>query len=183
MADIAPVVKIFGGILGTLVASITAFFTLRRFYHWLRPIRITPRIKVVLDGSGPDQILATVTNVSGEDQVLVRCIARSTYPMTTILRRHFRHPLTPRKLYPTIWYAGVSFGLMGISPIRLSASQREELHHSLYDHPFCMFLSSMVQIEVELSTGRVFRSRRLEIPEKWRLKPPGATAAAKPMNA
>ena len=183
MLDIVPVLKILGGILGALVASITAFFALRRFYQWLRPIRVAPRIKVVFDGSGPDQILATVTNVSGEDQVLVRCVARSTYPITTILRRHLRHPFALPKLYPTIWYAGICFGLMDVSPIRLSASQREELHYSLSDHPLCIFLSPLVQIEVELSTGRVFRSRRLEIPEKWRLKLSGHSAAGRLTNA
>jgi hypothetical protein len=170
MIDLTSLVQIVGGILGMLIASVTAFFAFRRFYQWLRPIRITPGIKVVFDRSGPDQILGTVTNVSGEDQVLVRCVARSTYPIATILRRHLRHPLTPRKFYPIIRYAGVSFGLMGVSPIRLSSSQREELHYSLSDDPLCMFLSPAVQIEVELSTGRVFRSRRLEIPERWRLK-------------
>src|SRR5213593_1207710 len=107
MLDLVPLVKILGGILGMLVVSVTAFFALRRFYQWLRPIRVTSRIKVVFDGSGPDQILATVTNVSGEDQVLVRCVARSTYPIATILRCHLRHPLTPRKLYPTTRYAGI----------------------------------------------------------------------------
>ncbi len=166
-----------------MTTTVTAFFTFRRFYQWLRPIRVTPRIKIVFDGSGPDQILATVTNVSGEDQVLVRCVARSAYSIATILRRHLRHPLTPRRFYPTIRYAGVSFGLMGVAPIRLSASQQEHLHYSLSDQPLCMFLSPMVQIEVELSTGRVFRSRRLEIPKKWRLKLSGHTAVGKPTNA
>jgi len=166
MPDVTPVLTILGG----LVACVTAFFALRRFCHWLRPIRIAPRIKVVLDGSGPDQILASVTNISREDQVLVRCTARSTYPIRAILYRHLRRPLTPLRLYPNIWYAGTSFNLMGASPVRLTPVQREELHYSLSNHPLCLFLSPMIQIQAELSTGSVFRSGRLEIPKKWRLK-------------
>lgn len=175
MFDIASILKILGG----LIAFVTAFVALRRFYQWLRPVRVTPQIRVVFDGSAPDQILATVTNVSGEDQVLVRCVARSTHPIATILRRHLRHPLTLPRLYPSIWYTGICFGLMSSSPIRLSGSQREELHYSLSDHPLCLFLSPMIQIEVELSTGRVFRSRRLEVPERWRFKPTRHAAAGR----
>ena len=159
------VLGVLGALVAALVTLVTAFFTLRRFCHWLRPIRIMPGIKIVFDGSGPHQILASVTNVSGEDQVLVRCTARSTYPITTILRRHLRHPLMSPKLYQNIRYAGASFSLMGTPPIRLTPSQREELHHSMSpNHPMRFFLSSMIQVEVELSTGRVFRSGRLEIP-------------------
>ena len=165
MPDVTSALAVLGGLVAALVTLVTAFFTLRRFCNWLRPIRIMPQIKIVFDRSGPDQILASVTNVSGEDQVLVRCVARSTYPITTILRRHLRHPLTPPKLYPNIRYAGASFSLMGTSPIRLAPSQREELHHSMSpNHPMRFFLSSMIQVEVELSTGRIFRSGRLEIP-------------------
>jgi hypothetical protein len=179
MLDVTPVL----GILGGLVAFVTAFFALRRFYNWLRPIRIAPRIKVVFDGSGPDQILARVTNISREDQVLVRCMARSTYPIRAILYHHLRRPLTPPRLYPNIWYAGIGFNLIGASPVRLTPFQRQELHYSLSNHPLCLFLSPMIQIQAELSTGRVFRSGRLEIPEKWRLMPWRPGAGAKTRNA
>ena len=39
--------------LGTLGASVTAFFVLRRFVHWWLPIRICPSISLVFDGSDP----------------------------------------------------------------------------------------------------------------------------------
>lgn len=114
-------------ILAGLVAFVPSFFALRCFYQLLRPIRVTPRLRVVFEGSGPDQILATVTNVSGEDQVPVRCTAKSTYPAGAILRRYMRHPFTSPKLYPNIWYAGASFNLAA-SLIWLAPSQRVELH-------------------------------------------------------
>ena len=62
MLDLTPVFAA----LGTLGASFTAFFVLRRFVHWWRPILICPSISLVFGGSGPDQIGATITNVSSE---------------------------------------------------------------------------------------------------------------------
>lgn len=156
--------------LGILVATITAFFSLRRFALWVRPIRISPSILLVFDGSGPEQILATVTNVSSEDQVLVRCIARSAYPIRTALMRYVKNPLMSPRLYPNIWYSAICFDLMGKEPIHLSPKKQHKLSYSLSDHPLCVFLTSEIQVEAHLSEGRVFRSRRIEVPEMWRLR-------------
>ena len=158
-------------VLGTPITIIGGFFALRRFAHWMRPIRISPSIRIVFDDSGPDQILATVTNVSGEDQVLVRCSARSVYPIRTALLRHFRRPFTSPRLYPTIWYSAINFDLMGKDPIRLGPKEQRQLSHSLSDHPLCLFLTKEIQVEAQLSEGRTFRSRRIKVPEQWRLMP------------
>ena len=157
--------------LGALVGIVTAFFTLRRFAHWLRPIQISPSIHLVFDGSGPEQVLATVTNVSGEDQVLVRCSARSAYPIRTALLRHLRKPFTPPRLYPNIWYGAICFDLMGKKPIRLAPKEQRQLSHSLSNHPLCLFLTPQIQVEAQLSEGRIFRRRRIDVPERWRLRP------------
>ncbi len=155
-----------------IVVTVAAFFALRRLIRWLRPIRISPGIRVVFDGSGPDQIVATVTNVSGEDQVLVRCSARSVYPIRTALMRHLKQPLTPPRLYPTIWYAPFSFDLIGNEPIRLVPKERRELSHSLSNHPLCLFVTAEIRVEAQLSERRrIFRSGRIRIPERWRLTP------------
>jgi hypothetical protein len=167
MPDLTSVLKL----IGAISVVVAAIFALRSLYQWLRPIRIIPAIKMVLDKSGPDQILAAIMNVSREDQVLVRCVARSTYPLSTILRSHLGRPLTRPKLYSTIWYAPRSYELMGASPITLKPSQRETLHHSLQQRPDHLhsFTTPMIQIEAQLSTGRIFRSSRLEIPARWML--------------
>lgn len=167
MLDLTPVYAI----PSTLVAIVAGFFTLRRFAHWMLPIRITPSIRIVFDDSGPDQILATVTNVSGEDQVLVRCSARSAYPIRTALLRHLRNPLTSRRLYSTIWYSAISFDLMGKDPIRLGPKEQRQLSHSLSKHPLSLFLTTDIQVEAQLSEGRIFRSQRIKVPEKWRFIP------------
>ena len=158
--------------LGAMAAIVTMFFQLRRLFHWWFPIRIFPSIRVVFDESGPDQIVAAVTNVSGEDQVLVRCSARSVYPIRTALLKHLKRPLTPPRLYPTIWYAPVSFDLMGNKPIRLKPKARRELSHSLSNHPLSLFLTAEIRVETQLSERRrIFRSGRIRIPERWQLKP------------
>ena len=170
MLDLTPVLAALGGI----VALVTAFFTLRRFVHWWRPIRISPSIRRVFDGSDPEQVLATVTNVSGEDQVLVRCSARSAHPVRTALLRHLKQPFISPRLYPTVWYGAICFDLMGEEPIRLAPKEQRQLSHSLSDHPLCLFLTPEIQVEAQLSERRrVFRSRRIEVPERWRFRPSG----------
>ena len=49
---------------GTVVGVVAAFFSLRRFVGWWRPIRIETATNLVLDGSARDQVIGTVTNVS-----------------------------------------------------------------------------------------------------------------------
>ena len=167
MLDLPPILAA----LGTLVASVTAFFALRRFVHWWRPIQISPSIRLVFDGSGPEQVGATITNVSSEDQVLVQCSARSVYPIRTALLRHLKRPFTPPRLYPNIWYGGIAFDLMGKEPIRLAPKERRRLSHSLSDHPLCLFLTPEIKVEAQLSERRTFRSRRIEVPKRWRFRP------------
>lgn len=157
------------GVLGAIVVAVTAFFTVRRFLHWFRPVRIRPSVRIVFDRSGPDQVLATVTNISGEDQVLVECKALSAYTIRAALLKHIRHPFVPPRLYPTIWRSAVCFGLMGDEPIRIAPKGRVQLSHALSDHPLSVFLTPKLQVEAELSDGRLFRSKRIDVPERWRL--------------
>ena len=163
--------KLVLGVPGAIGVTVGAFFALRRLVHWWHPIRISPSIHLVFDESGPEQIRATITNVSREDQVLVQCRARSVYSIRTALLRHFKRPFTPPRLYPAIWYAPFTFELMGKEPIRLAPKARCELSYSLSDHPLQLFVTPQIGVEAQLSEGRTFRSRRIEVPERWRLTP------------
>jgi hypothetical protein len=139
-----------------VMSLLKILIAIKRWWRPLRPLRIIPKIKL-----DPAQICADVTNVSGDDQLLVRCIARITYPKTTILRRHLRHPLTPPRLYRTIWYGGIGFELIRLtSSIRLAPNEPTELCHSLSYPPV---FPPMILIEVQLSDGRVVRSDRLRV--------------------
>ena len=157
-------------IAGSIAAIAGAVFALRRLWHLLCPVRITPSVKLVLDGSGPDEIRAKILNRSRETQYVVRCVAKSTYPLMTILRRHLRNPLISRLLYTNLWFSAPSFDLLGTQPLKLEPFQECELRHGLSGHPLSVFLTPMLQVEVQLSTRRVFRSHRLHVPERWRFK-------------
>lgn len=166
MLHLAPIL----GVLGAIVAMVTAFFAIRKLLHWFRPIRIRPSVRLVFNRSGPDQVLAAVTNISGEDQVLVECKVLSAFTIGAALLKHIRQPFVPPRLYPTIWYSAVSFGLMGDEPIRIAPKERVQLSHTLSDHPLSVFVTPKLQVEAELSDGRLFRSRRIDVPKRWRIR-------------
>lgn len=67
----------------------------------------------------------------------------------------------------------MSFDLMGKDPIRLSPKEQRQLSHSLSNHPLSLFLTTDLQVEAQLSEGRIFRSRRIKVPEQWRFMPSG----------
>ena len=155
---------------GVITAVLAAFFYMRKLYHWLRPIRVEPSIKMVYDDSAPDEIQAKIINRSREAQYVVRCVARSTYPLSTIMRKHVRSPMVSPRLYQNIWFNVPSFSLLGKESQKIEPFESVELRHRLSNHPLSFFLTPMFQVEVHLSTGRVIRSRRLDVPERWRFK-------------
>ena len=169
-SDVPPILVHIGLSVGLVTAIVAALFGIRRVIHLLRPIRISPGVLRVFDGSGPDQITARVINVSNEDQVLVSCVALSAYSFRTGFRRFFVNPLISPKLYRVIWYGAMRFSLMGNDPIRLMPKETCCLEFSLSNDPLCQFLTSHLQIEVRTSTGQRFRSKRIVVPEPWRLK-------------
>src|SRR5439155_7777242 len=160
-------------IVGAIIAVVGAVFAVRSVYRWLRPIRVAPSERLVFDGSAPDEIGATVTNRSGEAQYVVRCHARGTYRVSAIILRHLRHPAVAPRLYGNIWFNGPSFDLLVKGePSKIEPNQRVILSHRLSKHhPLSFFLTPMLLVEVELSTGRRFRSRRLIVPQRWRFRP------------
>ena len=91
---------------------IGAFFALRKFFKWLRPIHVEASAKGFSDNSNPDEICAKIINRSSEHQYISECNARGTYSLGYKLKRHLRNPLLRPKLYPNIWYGGVVYNLM-----------------------------------------------------------------------
>jgi len=173
MPDLKQILQV----VGAITALVGALFAVRGFYRWLRPIRVERSVSLVFDGSAPDQICATVTNRSAEAQYIVRCDARSTYPLSAIALRHLRRPTLSPKLYNNVRFNSPSFQLLRTGETaKLDPNQRIELHHRLSSHPLASFLTPMLLVEVELSTGRVFRSRRIPVPERWRFKPKASAA-------
>lgn len=174
-----------GSIIGAIIFLITGFFAVRSFSHWLRPIRINPSINLVLDGSSPEYVRATVTNISEKDQVLVRCVARNAYPNRTAIimkqfKRQIKNPLQFFKNYRHFLYTPIVFELMNEKPARLVPMDRKVFSHTVsrHRHPMKNFFAPLIQIEVQLSNGRIFYSGLLEIPERWMHKQSGGPQVA-----
>ena len=161
-------------IAGSIVAIVSAFFAIRRFYHWWRPIRVTPAVAFPTNERG--QILATVTNISNEELVVVECVARNIRRVTLreALQAFYASRWTYsdlRRTYGILWRTGFCFALMAPDPIRFKPMERRELTHTLSKtSPLSIFLAPEFQIEVHLSNERIFRSQWMQVPKHWRFR-------------
>lgn len=145
-----PMWVVWSALAGSITAVVGASFALRRLFHWIFPVRVELSIKVTLDGSGPHEIQAKITNRGREEQYIVSCNARSTYPLLTIMRKHMRKPQVPPRLYPAIWFTPPSFSLLESKPQKLGPFEPVKLRHRL-SHPLTVFLTPMLQVEVRLA--------------------------------
>lgn len=162
MLDIIFISKIIGALASILAAFIAIFL-------WLRPVKIIPGVHLVLDGSGPDEITATVVNESSKPIYVVGCVSRGTYPWRYTLLRHLQQPFMSPRFYPVVRFGGPTHELLSGDPIRIESQQPINFCHPLSSHPLAKFHTSRFLIEVRLSNGRKFRSREQNVPARWRL--------------
>jgi hypothetical protein len=163
MPDIIAISKIVSAGTVILVATIGLIV-------WLRPVKIVPGIQLVLDGSGPDEITATITNKSGKPIYVTSCVSRGAHPWQYSLMRHLRQPFMSPRFYPVIWFGGPAHDLLSGGPIKIEPQQPIELRHRLSSHWLYKFHNCQFLIEVQLSNGRKFRSIRQKVPARWRLQ-------------
>ncbi len=149
-----------------IVACIAIFLMIR---HYLTPIRIAPSYKMVFDASSPDSISAKVTNMTDGPIVLTRIEAKPTYSLKTIITRHLKNPIASKKIWSNIHYGFPIYELLGEEPFRLESKDQKEFRANIRNHPLGLISAPMLLIEVELSTERKFRSRRIEAPKRWLL--------------
>ena len=156
------------GILLRLGGVSGAIFAIRKAWGWLFPINVSAGIRVHFDKSDHDEILATITNRSSEAIYLVKCRGRSANSISSILKTHLRHPFIKPRLYRNVRFGAPVYEMVGPEPICLAPGQPVNLSHKLsFALPIFAFTNPMVQVEVILSNGRVFRSQRLKIPDNW----------------
>ncbi|RZZ89712.1 hypothetical protein [Pseudoxanthomonas winnipegensis] len=163
MPDIIEISKIFGAG-GTILAAVIGLIV------WLRPIKIVPGIHLILDGSGPDEISATITNKSSKPIYVISCVSKGTYPLRYTLMRHLRQPFMSPRFYSVIRFGGPIHELLSGGPIKIEPQQPIELNHRLGSHWLSKFHNGQFLIEVQLSNGRKFRSSRKSVPARWRLQ-------------
>lgn len=82
---------------------------------------------------------------------------------------HLRRPLLSPRLYPNLRYNSAVFELVGKEPIRLEPGQLTELTTEIYEHPLNALYGPMLIAIVELTNGRVVRSKRMPSPPVWRM--------------
>ena len=162
MPDIIEISKIVGAC-ATIIGALIALFV------WLRPVKITPSARLVFDGSGPDEITATITNKSRKPIYVIGCVSRGTYPRLYTIFRHLRNPFMPPRFYQLIRFGALQHDLLTNGPIKIEPQQPVELRHRLSPHPLSRFHNNEFLIEVQLSSGRKFRSMRQRVPSRWRL--------------
>lgn len=147
-----------------------AIFAIRKAWWWLFPIKVSVGIRVQFDKSDQDEILATIINRSSEPIYLVKCRGRSANSIGHIIKTHLRHPFIKPRLYRNVRFGAPVYEMIGPQAICLAPGQPVNLSHQLsFEYPFFAFTNPMVQIEVILSNGRIFRSQRLKIPNRWHI--------------
>ena len=146
-----------------------AGFYLAKLCKWWRPIKIKAEYCRDRLGHGSDEIRATITNLTNEVQVLVRCEARGVCPVKYGLMKHIKSPFLSPKLYETIWRSVLSYPLVVRDDITLPAKQPRTyatpISRSTVPGEVPVFEREF-QVEVELSGGRKFRSSRVSAPKK-----------------
>lgn len=152
---------------GAASAIIALFFAIRKLYQWLNPISIKPSIHYPKDGAERGMIAAEIVNKSNETQYIVGCKAIGTYSLKSIISKHLEHPFTKPRFYNTIWFGTITFQILNNSPLKLEPFEPKKLKHCVTEHPLAYFDTSLFLIEVELSTGRKFRSAKLFVPNFW----------------
>jgi len=161
---ITTYLKYAGILVGAVSAVVAVFFAIRKFYQWLRPVRIKP--SCFFDSSGPGTVRATIINRSSESQYIVRCVARGTYPFRHIALTHLRKPFIPPRLYPVVRFGAVFYPLL-YEHRKIEPAEPVKLKYKLVDAPLNGLLTPYFLIEVELSNGRIVRSSKMRTPKTW----------------
>lgn len=154
-------------IIGCMIGCIFAFL---RFWKWWRPLRVSPGWSKSFE-ERREQIRAVITNVTDKDQVVIRCAAKPIRPWNYILLKHLQRPISSWRFRHNIWFSSQAFWFItDDESLRLSPGERKTLTYNLnLEHPFGQLMAREFIIEVQLSNGRIFRSKRLTAPDNWLL--------------
>jgi len=158
------------GFFAIAVPVITGIFLFRKFYGWLRPLRVSPSFTIRNSDRGPDQLGAEIINRSREPLYIVECKAISAHPLRQALKTHIKRPLTRPRLIRTIYFGVNAYDLIKGERIKLEPDEPLSVSREMtFPNPIFLVHTPMLAIEVVLSSGRKVRSRRFEIPRSWTL--------------
>lgn len=157
--------KICGAI--SLIGATAAL--LYKGYRLLFPVEAAISYTLNFDGTSPDSLSVTVTNRSTTSIYVRTCKVRCTYSWLTLFFKHLRRPFLSPRLYPNLRYNSAVYEFVDNEPIKLEPGQLVELKREIYEHPLNALYGPMLIAFVELTTGRVVRSKRMQSPTVWRL--------------
>ena len=145
-----------------------ALVLLYKAYRLLRPLKASISYTLNCDGTRPDSLSVTVTSRSTSPIYVRTCKVRCTYSLRELALMHLRSPFLSPRLYPNLRYNSAVYELVGKEPIRLEPGQLTELTTEIYEHPLNALYGPMLVAFVELTSGRVVRSKRMHSPRVWR---------------
>lgn len=149
----------------TVVGGIFAF---RKLYGWIRPIKIHPSVMIRRKEIGADQVAAVLVNRSREPVYIVKCRARSAHPLKQALRTHMKHPFARPRMFQAIYYGPHVYELISEDKIRVEPDEPLFLTRDMvFNNPIFTVPTTMLAIEVVLSSGKKIRSKRFPIPSSW----------------
>ena len=154
------------GALGTIVAVLHWGPKVWRIY---RPIVVTAGIHLRFDRSSPDEVIATIVNRSEKPQYISECLGRCTNSVAMNYRRYLSLPVTSLKMRKQVLFSGPAFKFSTNETLKIEPLQQVEIRYPL-THPLVIFLAPRLVVEVRLTTGRVVRSKSVELPERWLFK-------------
>lgn len=157
--------KTFGAI--SIVGA--ALVLLFKGYRQLFPRRASISYTLNLDGKNPDSLSVTVINLRTAPVYVRTCKIRCTYSLLSLLLKHLRRPLLPPRLYPNLRYNSAVYEIVGKEPVKLEPGQLVELKQDIYEHPLNALYGPMLIAFVELTSGRVVRTKRMPSPPAWRM--------------
>lgn len=152
------------------MAAIAALvLTSRRFYFWLRPVRIVPTVQMFYGDPLADTMGAEVTNRTSSPVYIEKCVVRGTYSNREIIRTHLRNPFCKPSIYPNIWYQGPVYDLLrSPEPVRLDAMDKKTFSKTIAEHPLNALHTPLLVVIVTLTSGRRVRSPRIFVPGTWK---------------
>lgn len=147
----------------------TTLVLLYKGYRHFLPVKSSISYTLNFDGCSPDSLSVTITNCSGAPVYVRTCKVRCTYSLLDLAVKHIRKPFLSPRLYPNLRYNSAVYELVGKDPVKLDPGQLVELKRDIYEHPLNALYGPMLIAFVELTSGRVVRSKRMPSPPVWRM--------------
>lgn len=155
------------GLAGIITLSGTVF-AVRQIWHLASPIKVKAGIKIVFDDIEQDEMQATILNRSRETQHVSRCVVRGTYSTRRVVSGELKKPRIRPRPYPNTRWGPFVYDMLGSKSLKLEPFESVTVSRNLSSSPLELYVTPYLQVEVKLSTERVFRSGRIQVPDRWK---------------